>query len=81
MAFLSNLASQWFAIPAALAVFAWSAYPASRFDTWNGDEEARARVQTVGAGWLEDPAGGGTVLGGPLVATLSVAGLAGCSWR
>ena len=76
MAFLSNRASRWFAIPAALAVFGWFAYLASRFDTFNGDEGALARFQAVGAGWLEDAARGVTILGDPLVATVSVAGLA-----
>ena len=75
MACLSNLASRWFAVPAALALFGGIAYLAARFDTFIGDEGALARFQAVGIGWLDDAARGVTALGDPLVATLSVVGL------
>ncbi len=64
------------AILAALAVFGAVAYLAARFDTFVGDREGLARFQAVDSGWLEGAARAVTTLGDPLVAALSILGLA-----
>ena len=76
MALLSNAASRRFVAPAALAVFGVVAYLAARFDTFIGDERALVRFQAVDSGWLDGAARRVTTLGDPLVAALSILGLA-----
>ena len=71
-----NAPSRWVAVSAALAVFGGVAYLSARFDTFIGDREGLTRFQAVDSGWLEGAARGVTILGDPLVAALSVLGLA-----
>lgn len=76
MPLLSNVPSRRLAIPAALAVFGAAAYLASRFDTFIGDRGGLAGFQAVDSPWLAGAARGVTTLGDPLVAALSILGLA-----
>ncbi len=71
-----NAPPRWVAVSAALAVFGAVAYLAATFDTFVGDREGLAMFQAVDSGWLEGAARAVTTLGDPLVAALSILGLA-----